>query len=102
MVFVMVLQPEVGLPQFIANWWPLDGGAQIFWVSHIGPRDEAKTFKFTLRLKSTEGRIIAEGTRPCVPCDVTPDEMERKCYGIVLAEAWMEEAERDDGYIYYG
>ena len=90
-------------PQFVVNWVTLDGGAKLFWLSPLGPKQNAKTFKMTLRVRACKDstRFLLECTRECVPCDMSHQDMKRDMDGIFVSKNVVKEAAEGNGQIYY-
>ena len=80
---------------FLVNRLTLDGGAQLFWLAHIGPKAEAKKFKYTLWIPNNSGDNLLEATRRCVPCDYSHQEMKKKMCGIVVDKELIDEVAVD-------
>jgi len=85
---------------FLMNWHTMDGGGRVFWISYIGPRKMAKTFKYTLKVQANpaDKPHILEGAKKCAPCDLSFDEVKRKVCAVFLDKESIEEATegRDD------
>jgi len=68
---------------FLSNWQVSeDGNAMYHWIAFVGPRESAKNFMYTLRVGDPNGpgRPLFEGTRVCVPCDLSHADMKKsKC-----------------------
>ena len=69
---VITVRDETGedCQDFLANFCSLDEASTLFWVAHIGPRNSAARYKYTLRVTSKDNNMF-EGTRNCVPCDLS-------------------------------
>ena len=68
----------------------------MFWISYIGAKDSARKYKYTMRVKASENsqKYHSEGTKWCVPCDLSPEEVKRKVCAIFLDKELVEEAMR--------
>jgi len=77
-------------PGFLFNLKSEDSGPTIVWISCISPRTSlAKSYKYTFQLRngkdaSAGNGYSLEGTRRCVPCDLSHDEVRKLgcCIGI--------------------
>ena len=77
---VITVRDETGndCQDFLANFCSLDEASILFWVAHIGPRNSAARYKYTLRVTSKDINRkddMFEGTRNCVPCDMSHKEV---------------------------
>ena len=73
-----------------------DDGPLLVWVSCLAPNTiESKRYKYTVQIRNQdvgETGILFQGTRRCVPCDLSHDEVREKgCY-LVLDEETIEDA----------
>ena len=72
---------------FLMNW-TIERNCLIFWMSFVGPKAEAKNFKYSIKIRnfhnvaSTE--YVYEGARACVPCDISQAEMKEQRCGILI------------------
>ena len=89
--------------QFLLNWCTLDEVSKLFWISYSGPKDSAASFKYTLQVCSKENKkvFLFEGTRRCVPCDLSHDEIRAKRWALVLDNDLIEDATRADNKVVY-
>jgi len=73
---------------FLFNWHEMDDGTGAFWISYIGPKDFARTFKYTFKLRASEHskKFLLEGTKPCVPCDIAFEDVYNQCLAFYLDE----------------
>jgi len=83
-------------PQFLMNWHTLEEGGKMFWISYIGAKDSARKYKYTMQVKASENsqKYHSEGTKWCVPCDLSQEEVKRKVCAIFLDKELVEEAMR--------
>ena len=90
-------------PKFVWNWAPLGKGAKVFWLAYLGPKDEAKTYKYTLQILESvdEEDYLLDCTRRCEPCDVSHQEMKRDMCGIVLDKKLIEQAAEGDNCVHF-
>ena len=81
---------------FLMNWHTLLEGGKMFWISYIGAKDSARKFKYTMQVKASENsqKYHSEGTKWCVPCDLSLEEVKRKVCAIFLDKELVEEAMR--------
>ena len=89
-------------PKFLWNRATLNKGAKVIWVSYLGPKDKAETFKYTLQIKVSENveEYLLEGTRRCEPCDLSHQEMKEEMSGIVVGKKSFEKAADGDDYVH--
>ena len=94
-------------PEFLFNWDKKDmGGVKSFWISHIGPKNSAKNFKYTFRVRKDKHseECLLESTRRCVPCDLSHEEVKNLQCAITLDRELVEDAKQrkdDKDVIYY-
>jgi len=85
---------DVGI-EFLINWRTAsDQKCLIFWISNLGPKDEADWFKYSIKIKCDKGDLFG-GTRHCVPCDISHAEMKDQQCGILIDKKLLQEAARD-------
>ena len=86
-------------PTFIFNFNAENEARPIVWISCIASKmSDAKRYEYSFKVKSPEkaaGRntvYLFQGTRRCVPCDLSHNEVRKKgCY-LVLDEETIEDA----------
>jgi len=91
-------------PMFLLNWYRLDEGAMMFWISYMGVKASAKNFKyiFQVRVRRHEDKYHLESTKKCVPCDLSAEEVDKKRCAVFVDQEVLEEAmEGNDGKLYY-
>ena len=72
----------------------------MFWVSFCGTQVEADEYEYTIKIKHpTEQRedrkYLFTGTRDCVSCDVSDEDMKGKGDALLLNKALLERAAFD-------
>jgi len=77
---IIEIEDDSPHPHFKMNSMCLEEGTFFFWISCIGPKNLSKAYKFTLQVSSRQASednkdFIFEGTRRCVPFDISNDEM---------------------------
>jgi len=84
---------------FIFNLNSDDSGPTTVWISCISPRKSlAKGYKYTLQVPSGEdaGKVppvyTLEGTRRCVPCDMSCEEVQKSGCHLLLDEETIADA----------
>jgi len=85
-------------PQFVCNWLTTNKGAIMCWFSLLGPKADAKAYKYTVRVETSEtsAEYLFECTRRCEPCDLSHEEVERDECAVVLPKKLIEEAAEGD------
>ena len=88
------------IPAFLFNLNSENNAPTIIWISCITPKKSlAKNYKYTFQLKNSEGKFLLEGTRLCVPCDLSHDEVRELGCHLVLDKETIADAKaggRDD------
>jgi len=83
---------EVDGVVFVSNWTNEADGSYIFWVSCIGPRDMADSYKYSLQVyrKTSEDRAFRQsdiqfaGVRRCVYPDISHTQMQTLKRGLII------------------
>jgi len=95
-MMVLTGPEQDGSPKFLLNMTTLEeADAKAMWLSYIGPKDMASTFKYTIQVKTSKNsteKYLQEGTLVCEPCDLTHQEMKRELSGFVVSKKRFEEA----------
>ena len=93
----------IGPQNFIINVCSFDEVTRIFWVAHIGSKDSALNYKYTLQIENyQEGQNAAkkgyefECTRKCVPCDLSHEDVKTERCAIMLERSLIEKAIKED------
>jgi len=86
-------------PAFLFNYNAENDAAPIFWIACVAPKKSgAKRYKYTFQVKNSgidDTGFIFEGTRPCVPCDLSHEEVRKMgCY-LVLDEETIADVTMD-------
>ena len=74
----------------------------MLWVSFVGPKESAKNFKYTFKLEETEedvnGRAVYSfsGTRFCVPCDLSHEDVKNSRRFLMMDKGLFEDAQKDE------
>lgn len=93
-----------GSATFLMNW-TTDGNCLVFWMSFVGPKNKAKEFKYSIKIKNfhrvTVTEYVYEGTRACVPCDVSHKEMKEQRCGIVIDRKLIIDAADFEDILHY-
>jgi len=89
--------------KFLFNWCALDDDFTLFWVAYIGQKDLSTNYKYTLKVESKEDakKYLFEGTRMCLPCDLSHTDVRKKKWTLVLDKDLIAEATREDGRVVY-
>jgi len=83
---------DTGGIEFLINWRTTsDQKCLLFWISNLGPKEEADWFKYSIKIKSDKGDLF-EATRRCVPCDISHTEMKDQLCGILMNKNLLREA----------
>jgi len=82
---------------FLLNWHTMGDSVKVFWISYIGPRDIARTFRYTFKVLPGPDPVllkpnVLEVTRKCVPCDLSFEEVKRQMCAVFLDKETLEEA----------
>ena len=93
----------IGPQNFIINACSFDEVTRMVWVAHIGSKDSASNYKYTLQIEnSQEGQNAAkkgyefECTRKRVPCDLSHEDVKTERCAIMLERSLTEKAITDD------
>lgn len=77
---------------FLMNW-DTDQNCRIFWITYCGPRNEAKDYKYTIKInKDEKGECLFQASRRCVPYDISHKTMKVRRCGILIDEELIQEA----------
>ena len=90
--------------EFIINRECYDMNVTMFWISLCGTPKEAKKYEYTIMIKSAADRkagrekYISMGTRKCMSCTVSHEDVKKNAEGTLLFSRKMleKEAEEDD------
>ena len=90
--------------EFLLNWKSYDAKATMFWISLCGTPKEAKEYEYTVKIESAADRkagrekYIFTGTRECMSCTVSHEDVKKNAEGALLFSRKMleKEAEEDD------
>jgi len=89
--------------KFIINSCTFDEITRMVWVAHIGSKDSALNYKYTLQIENyQEGQNAAnkgyvfECTRECVPCDLSHEDVKTERCAIMLERSLTEKAITED------
>ena len=92
--------------KFLANRRYYDTNITMWWVSFCGTQVEANEYEYTIKIKNpTEQRenrkYLFTGTRDCVSCDVSHEDMKVKGDALLLNKALLERAanEKDEKFL---
>merc|ERR1711974_412864 len=80
----------------------------MFWVSHVGTQMEADKYQYTLKIENPKRKsenskyLLFNGTRDCMSCDVSHEDMKEKGDALFLNRGLLERAVNgSDGKIHY-
>jgi len=96
-----------GPQTFLLNSCSLDRNCRLVWIAHIGPKESAYNFKYTIKVLDNKeynaGRekFVAEATRHCVPCDLSHKDVTDKLCGVVLDKDTIDQAITGEGRLRY-
>jgi len=84
---------------FIYNWSHFDSNLTMFWISFSGTQKEAEKYEYTLKiLSSADGtKYHFSGSRKCMSCEVSHEEMKKKGGALFLNKDLLETAGIDNG-----
>jgi len=97
-----VVEHEEG--HFVMNRCPLDEVSNLFWISFIGPKNLASSFKYTMHVQKnkTEKKNYAfEATRDCIPCDMSHEDVKKGRCALMLENGLIDAVSKEDGKVYY-
>jgi len=89
--------------KFLENWCSLDNNSTLFWVAYIGQKDLASNFRYTLQVESKDEakKDVFEGTRNCIPCDLSHTDVKEKKCAFLLDKGLIDDATKEDGKFHY-
>jgi len=89
--------------KFLFNWCSLDDDLTLFWVAYIGRKNLSSNYRYTLQVESKEEAKddVFEGTRYCIPCDLSHTDIKKKKWALLLDKDLIVEATREDGNLHY-
>ena len=95
--------------KFFYNHRSYDKNLAMFWVSHVGTQMEADQYQYTLKIENAIARraerseyLLFAGTRDCVSCDVSHEDMKAKGDALFLNKDLLKKAVNgSDGKIHY-
>lgn len=102
--FVFEVSSGVDCQKFLLNWYKFDEVSKLFWMAYIGPKDLASSYKYTVQVqksKAEEKKYAFEGTRYCVPCDLSHEDVKRKRCALMLEKELVDSAAKDDNKLHY-
>ena len=92
--------------KFLINRRQYDENITMFWISLCGTQVEAEEYEYTIKIRHpTEQRedrkYLFTGSRDCVSCDVSHEDMKVKGEGLLLNNALLEKAavENDGNFL---
>jgi len=73
---------------------PLDGDAELFWVTYIGQKDLSSNYMFTLEVERSKEetktrKYVFEATRECIPCDLSHSDVKKKKCALMHKRGWQ-------------
>jgi len=88
--------------KFLFNWCS-SGDVKLFWVAYIGKKVLSSNYKYTLQVESKDRakKYIFEGTRNCIPCDLSHTDVKKKKWALVLDNDLLADATKEDGKLCY-
>ena len=103
--------PTDPCPKFLLNSATVDE-LTCFWVSHIGPKASAANYEYSIQFEGKQYRkngkkdYFFEGTRRCLPCDLSHEHVKRKKCALVLDNESIEDVTKtkgnnEDSKLYY-
>ena len=83
---------------FLINWATADDKCLLFWIALCGSKGDAEKYKYTIKIRSRKDwkagdtNYLFEGTRRCVPCDISHQEMKQERCGVMIDKKLVQEA----------
>ena len=85
--YQQLFEVEGSTDTFFSNWINIGDQHKMFWVSYAGDKRKALNYQYTLKVYNQGDSpypLIFSGTRACVPCDISREEMANIKCGFVL------------------
>ena len=77
---------------FYLNNRPVNATNMMIWLSYNGPKKDYRKYKFTIDvLDERKEEIVLSGTRFCVPCDTSWDDMKEEILGVTINKKLAQE-----------
>ena len=83
-----------------------DKNITMFWISFCGTQGEAEKYKYNIKIRhpteqQEDTKYLFTGSRDCVSCDVSHEDMKVKGEGLLLNNALLEKAavENDGNFL---
>ena len=70
----------------------------MFWISFCGPQKEANAYEYTVKIvsstdwKAGRTKFLASGTRKCILCDISHEEVKKRAVAVLFPKDLLEEA----------
>jgi len=86
---------------FFVNFLSTQGSMQMFWISFCGGEKEAEEYEYTIKIVSSAGKkagrafYLFTGTRECVSCEVSHEDMKKKKEALLINKTLLEKAVKD-------
>ena len=86
---------------FFVNTLSTEGNTQMFWISFCGGEKEAEEYEYTFKIVSADGKkagranYLFTGTRQCVSCEVSHEDMKKKKEALLINKTLLEKAVKD-------
>jgi len=90
--------------KFLLNWCSLDDNFTLFWAAYIGQNSLSSNYKYTIqvqRSKDEPWKYVYEGTRECIPCDLSHTDVKNKKSALVLDKGLIDDATKEDDMLHY-
>ena len=94
----IIVSHEQDVLEFFSNWQHYDIHHTMFWISFCGTKKEAKEFEYTLKIVSSADKkagrtnYLLTGTRECISCDVSHEDVKRSGNALVLSKDMLAKA----------
>jgi len=90
--------------KFLFNRCSSDGDVKMFWVAYIGKKVLSSNYKYTLqvqRSKEETKQYVFEGTRDCIPCDMSHKDVKARRWALMLDKDLIADAVENDRLYYW-
>ena len=83
---------------FFINRMPYNDELMMFWISFCGTQKEAEDYEYSIKIDSSAAKkagrtkYLFTGSRQCVSCDVSHEDMKRKMEALCINQELMRKA----------